>query len=145
MKKLITIILILSLIPLTVAHAIDRSRIVGYWYTFIDGDYNPEMMINFNDCDYVLSAYFFSKDGYVMLLENDIKDNKAIPTFTSCGKWEAKKNSYSKFSAQILGLGDCEISVEEGGNMYITVPSQNNLKIHLRMIFPFSPYTDYSF
>ena len=40
MKKLITIILILSLIPLTVAHAIDRSRIVGYWYTFIDGDYN---------------------------------------------------------------------------------------------------------
>ena len=144
MKKLITVILIIVLAMHGMAYAdnIDK-RIVGYWYFFVDGDFYPEYMQNFGDYDYSLIAYFFSKDGFVFLLENDMKDNVATPTFISCGKW--KKIGLDKYSAQIMGFGDCEIIVEDNKNMYLTSQQVNNVKMHLRGIFPFDPYSDYSY
>ena len=143
MKKLITIILILALLLPAAAGSIgNNDRIVGYWYMFLDGTYYPEVAVNYGGYDYALSAYFFSPNGTISLLENDIKDGAATPTFTSCGKWE--KSGFNKYSAQILGLGDCSIDIEDNGNMYLTL-SATKMKVHLHMIIYANPYTDYSF
>ena len=144
MKKLLAIILILALLLPAAAGALVRDRIVGYWYIFIDGDHYPEFMANYGDYNYVLSAYFFSSDGFIMLLENDMKDNAATPTFITCGKWEKEKMGIDTYHYQIMGMGEGTIKIEDNGNMYMAIPNNpTNLSLHLRMIFPFSPYSDY--
>ena len=140
MKKLITIILILALAVQCVAYAEDDS-IVGYWYFYVDRDAYPEYMANLGDYDYVLIAYFFSKDGVVFLLENDIKGGSSTPSFISCGKWEQSEDG--KYSAQMIGLGTCEITVKDNNDMYLSLPQSNNIKMRLRRMFQFNPYTDY--
>ena len=143
MKKLVTIILILALLLPAAAGALGKNdRIVGFWYMFMDGTYYPEVAASYGGYDYALSAYFFSPDGTISLLENDIKDGVATPTFMSCGKWE--KSGFNKYSAQILGIGDCTIDIEDNGNMYLTLLS-TKMKVHLRLMIYADPYRDYSY
>ena len=140
MKKLITLILILALTLPAAAMAAD-DLIVGFWYTFIDNSRYPELMKNYGDYDYVLSAYLFAEDGKIYLLENDVKDGAATPVFYCCGTWD-KAQGIRKYNYKIMGIGEGTIRLEEGGDMYLIM---GDLSLHFRMIFPFSPYRDMSY
>ena len=136
-------ILILALALPVAATATVSDLIVGYWYMFIDNDTYPEMMQNLGDYDYVLSAYLFTEDGTIYSLENYIKDGKSTPTFLSCGTWE-KAKGIRNYTYKMMGVGEGTIHVEEGGDMYLST-HDGQMYTHLRMIFRFNPYSDFSF
>ena len=81
MKKLIALTLILALLLPAGAMASSNDLIIGFWYLLVDNGRYPELMKNYGDFDYVLSAYLFSEDGNIYLLESDIKDGAATPIF----------------------------------------------------------------
>lgn len=141
MRKLITMILILALALPALTLAEEPDPIVGCWYTFIDNSRYPELMKNYGDYDYVLSAYLFAEDGKIYLLENDVKDGAATPVFYCCGAWD-KAQDIRKYNYKIMGIGEGTIRLEEGGDMYLIM---GDLSLHFRMMFPFSPYRDMSY
>ena len=141
MKKLIAVVLILALLLPAGALASSNDLIIGFWYLLVDNGRYPELMKNYGDFDYVLSAYLFSEDGNIYLLESDIKDGAATPIFSCCGTWEIAQG-IRKYSYQMMGLGQGSIRLEEGGDMYISVQN-DSFSLHLRMMFPFNPYLDY--
>ena len=143
MKKLITIILIVALILPAAALAVDRDRIIGYWYMNVDNDYYPEFMANYGDYDSALSAYYFTKSGRVMLLESDIKDDSGTSSLMSVGTWEKVQNKMDTFSCQIIGIGDGTIIINDDESMELT----NSQKITFRLwrMRIFNPYSDITY
>lgn len=140
MRKLITVILVLALLLPALALA-EQDPIVGYWYAYYDGAVYPEFMQSFGNYDSAISLYYFAENGSIILLENDMKDGSATPTFTSCGKWEKKLFSYN-FS--IIGLGEGTIELQTD-TMKIAPSSYNGMKMTLRKIISFNPYKDFSY
>ena len=143
MKKLLAIVLILTLILPTAALAVERDRIIGYWYMNVDNDYYPEFMANIGDYDSALSAYYFTKSGRIMLLENDMKDDSATPTFASVGTWEKVGNKMDTYNCQIFGLGACTIDVKDDESMGLT--NGENITLTLWRMKIFNPYSDISY
>lgn len=139
MKKLLAIILILAMLLPSAVLAADPDQIVGYWYFYLDGNKYPELMKNLGDYDSLIDMYYFAEDGTVMVLENAMKDTSGTPKFTSQGKWEKILFGYN-FS--IIGLGDGKVTVKDD-SMELTLPNYNGLKMRLRKIIQFDPYSDY--
>jgi hypothetical protein len=143
MKKIITIILILALIIPTVSMAVSRDRIIGYWYMNVDNDYYPEFMANYGDFDSAFSAYYFTKSGRVMLLENDVKDDSGTPSFLSVGTWEKVKNKMDTFSCQIIGIGEGTIVIKDNESMELTNSQKTTFRLWRMRIF--NPYSDITY
>lgn len=142
MKKLITTILIIALILPAAALAVDRDKIIGYWYMNADNDYHPEFVSNIGDYDSVLDAYYFTKSGRILLLECAIKDDSATPTFASSGTWEAVENKPDNYTCQLFGMGSCTIVIKDG---IMELTNGQRITMKLRPMIIFDPYVDFTY
>lgn len=136
MKRLFVALLsFLLLLSFSVSTYADSC--VGYWYMYIDGSQYPEFMANYGNFDSALSLYYFSESGKIFLLENDMLNESATPSFVCCGKWENDGPS-NKFSLFGVGEGTCSAVATL---MKLDYPNSHSL--FLRRVVPFNPYKDY--
>lgn len=136
MKKLFVVFLaLLLLLSFSVVSYADSC--IGYWYMYVDGSQYPEFMANYGNFDSVLSLYYFSESGKIFLLENDMLNESATPSFVCCGKWEKDDSSY-KYS--LFGIGEGTFSAIA---TLMKLDSPNSYSMILRRVVPFDPYKDY--
>ena len=141
MKKLITILLILSLLLPAAALAAEPDPIVGCWYLYIDVEKYPEMRATFGENDIIADMYFFNSDGTISLLEAAIAGGKCTPTYAACGKWSAGSSGYN---VSIMGIGETTMTVS-GDDAFIKVANATSyLNMKFRRLVIFNFYTDYS-
>lgn len=139
MKKLFAFILVLAFLFPSFAFAEDTDPLVGYWYIFVDLQVYPEMTTTFGDYDNMLSVYYFDPTGIIYLLENDVKDGAATPSFTGSGRW---KKADSGYNVSIIGIGETTLNFY-GPSAYLRIPG-SSISMKLRNLTRFNPYKDYS-
>jgi hypothetical protein len=138
MKKLLAVILILALLLPAFVLA-ETDPIVGYWYMYIDMKAYPELVTMFGDYDHILSMFYFDESGFIYQLENDVKDRKSTPYFTSGGKWE---KSAAGYNVSIIGIGETTMIVD--GDTALLKNKYASIYLKVRKLVPFNPYTDFS-
>ena len=137
MKKVLALILILAVLVPAAALS-DRDPILGCWYIFIDSGLYPEIAGNMSGYDNALSLYYFTEDGIIYILENDVKDNMSTPLFQGNGKWTKSGNEYSY---SLIGIGEGKLVIKDD-ILEIWNPN-GEAAMKLRRIVPFNPYADY--
>ena len=144
MKKLLALILILTVMSSASLADSSLRDITGSWYFYYSKDKNPEFSSIYNDSDYVAFIITCCDDGTVLLSEFDIKDKQITPTCTPAGKWEKAESGYQ---VSIVGLGEGE-AVALGDYLYVQVTDNSDTSkgyIRLHRLVPLDPYNDYIF
>jgi hypothetical protein len=134
MKRILVLILSLVLLFSSSSFASDSYAIAGYWYMYVDGNQYPEFMANIGNYDNTISLYYFSDSGKIFLLENDMLNESATPSFSCVGKWEKVQYSY-KYN--LIGIGEGTLTIA-ANMMKIVMPSSYSMV--LRRVIPFDPY-----
>lgn len=138
MRKLIAVILILSL--LLPAAALASDPIVGCWYLYIDLIEHPEMKPTYGDYDRIVDIYIFDASGTISLIEGTVTNGMCTPTFTGQGKWE---KSLFDYKVSIVGIGETTMTVN-GDQALLVIPNAAvKASMKMRRLVQFDMYSDY--
>ena len=139
MKKLITVILILTLILPAAASADDPDPIVGNWYFLYDKSKCPELSSTFNGLDLAISVYWFTENGIIYSSEVSVLGEKGTTGYSPVGKWEKDDSGYHY---SIIGIGESNL-ILENDEMLLNLPTNPTFYMRIRRMLPFNPYQDY--
>ena len=137
MKKLLSLLLIISLLIPVFAFADDPDPIVGCWYVCLD---TKDTTQEFVDQGYVFSTmvFAFTSDGSILAQSTDYKINSGESKGVYViGKWE-KSNGEYQTSVYAVGVNEAKVDSE----MMAACLLSNGQYIILRRMVLFNPYTE---
>jgi hypothetical protein len=142
MKKLITIILILALVPV-IALADERDPIVGSWYMYVDISITPELAGAFNNSDMLLLILKMNDGGTISSITFALNGSEDNYDYSPAGKWEKDGDSYS---LSIVGIGKTKAVIQDGDLIFDAKGLTGyNIGMKLHKLKEFDPYSDYIF
>jgi len=137
MKRLITIVLILSLVVPAAALAEDPDPIVGCWYMCLDAKDTSQ---DFIDEGYLYSSMIvvFTPGGQILCQNTDFKESSGTAADVSyVGKWNKKDD---KYIASIIAVGENEALFSD--DILAICLFNSKQYIVLRRMTPFNIYND---
>ena len=138
MKKILVLIVAISVVFCSSVGFAEKDPVVGVWYMLFDFTEYPELKEMSEGHDFVFSALFFLDNGVIVELDNPVDGNDFADEIKTTGHWEKTDDGYS---FRLLGYGEGTFSVD-GDNLLFSIP-ETEFAMRLRRAEIFNPYKDY--
>lgn len=138
MKKMLTIVLILTLAVPAAALADDQDPIVGCWYMCIAAKDLPGGIV---DEEYIYSPmiFVFTPGGQILVQETDFTESSGTAgTVSNAGKWE--KTEDGKYITSVIAIGENEAMLDS--DILAACVLNSSTYVLLRRMIPFDIYNE---